>query len=109
MADEANLDEAAALAVKYEIVASEAIASAALPDCNLVYIADPDTMREYLQGYFEVLYQVDPTAVGGSVPDDAFYRKGEKTEAATRAINWLKKGKIFLQAKKKKKKYDKSF
>ncbi len=74
MADEANLEEAAALAVKYEIVASEAIATAALPDCNLVYIADPDTMREYLQGYFEVLYQADPASVGGSVPDDAFYR-----------------------------------
>ena len=74
MADEANLDQAAALAAQYEIVASEGVAKAAIPDCNLVFIGDPDTMREYLQGYFEVLYQADPTSVGGSVPDDAFYR-----------------------------------
>ena len=74
MADEANLDAAAALAVKYEIVAAEPIAKRALPDCNLVFISDPDTMREYLTGYYEVLYAADPTSIGGNMPDDAFYR-----------------------------------
>ena len=74
MADEANVEEAGALAAKHGIVANEQIGAAALPDCNLVYIADPDTMREYLQGYFEVLYQASPDSVGGSVPDDGIYR-----------------------------------
>jgi NitT/TauT family transport system substrate-binding protein len=69
-----NLDDAAALAVKYEIVGSEPIAKKALPDCNLTFISGADTMREYLAGYYEVLYGADPSSIGGSVPDDAFYR-----------------------------------
>ena len=74
MTDTANLDAAAKLAAKYGIVASEPIAKAAIPDCSMVFISDPNEMREALSGYFEVLYAADKTSVGGSVPDDAFYR-----------------------------------
>ncbi len=75
MADENNIDDAAALAVKYEIVGSEAIAKRALPDCNLTYIAGSDNMRETLAPYYEILASFNADSIGGSVPDDAFYRE----------------------------------
>lgn len=28
---------------------------------------------EGIQGYFDVLWQADPTSIGGYIPDDAFY------------------------------------
>ncbi|MGM9521237.1 MAG: ABC transporter substrate-binding protein [Oscillospiraceae bacterium] len=74
MADTANLDAAAELAVQYEIVGAVPVAKKAIPDCNLVFVSGADTMREYLSGYYEVLYSADPTSIGGSVPDDGFYR-----------------------------------
>lgn len=74
MNDEANRDTAAALAVKYGIVANESVAKAAIPECNMTFMSDPDTMREALSGYYEILFSADPASIGGSVPDDAFYR-----------------------------------
>ena len=74
MKDETNIDDAAALAVKYGIVAAEGIAKAAIPECNMIFLTGADAMRETLAGYYEVLFSADPTSIGGSVPDDAFYR-----------------------------------
>ncbi len=76
MTDTANLDAAAELAVKHEIVPGAAIAKAALPKCGITFITGADTMREHLAGYFRVLFAADPKSIGGSVPDDAFYREG---------------------------------
>lgn len=70
-----NLDDAAALAVKHGIVPSEPVAKRALPDCNLTYLAGSDAMREALTGYYSVLWSAAPESVGGSVPDDGFYRE----------------------------------
>ena len=66
-----NPDEAAVLMTEYGITASEAIASAAIPDANLVCITGTD-MRT-IQNYFEVLFAADPTSIGGGIPDDAIY------------------------------------
>ena len=30
-------------------------------------------MKQALSGYLQVLYSADPKAVGGKLPDDAFY------------------------------------
>ena len=73
MADEANLDAAAALTVKYEIVGSEEIAKAAIPDSNLTYIAGAADMKASLDGYYQVLFEADPASIGGAMPDDTFY------------------------------------
>lgn len=70
----ANTEEAAALAVQYEIVAAEPIAIKALPFCNITYIDGAD-MQAKLGGYLEVLYNQNPQAVGGTLPDEAFYYK----------------------------------
>jgi NitT/TauT family transport system substrate-binding protein len=65
-------DSAAPMVAQFEITANEQIALKAIPDCNLVCITG-DEMRESIQGYFEVLFAADPTSIGGSIPDDAFY------------------------------------
>jgi NitT/TauT family transport system substrate-binding protein len=71
-----NLDDAARLAFKYEMVGSEAIAKAAIPDCNIVLITGADNMKNTLSGYFDVLFKADPKSLGGAIPDDAFYYGG---------------------------------
>ncbi len=73
MSDSANIDAAAQLAVQYGIVPSEAIAKAAIPDSGLIFIAGADSIKDSLNGYFQVLLEADPKSIGGAVPDDAFY------------------------------------
>lgn len=67
-----NAGEAAKLIEGLEIVASAAVAEKAIPLCNITYI-DGQEMQEDLSGYLEVLYEMDPSSVGGALPDDAFY------------------------------------
>ena len=73
-----NGDPAAAgeLVAQYGITANAQIAQAAIPKCALVCITGADEMRSAIQGYYEVLYQASPDAIGGGIPDDAFYYPG---------------------------------
>lgn len=64
-------DEAAALVGQFDIV-PEAVAKLALPYCQIVYI-DGAAMKEQLSGYLQVLFDQNPKAVGGALPDEAFY------------------------------------
>lgn len=68
-----NVDEAAALSGKYDIV-PEQVAKIAIPKCGIVYI-DGDGMKASVGPFLEVLFAANPAAVGGSLPDDAFYYK----------------------------------
>ena len=54
------------------IVANAAVAEKAIPACNIVSISGAE-MKEKVSGYLESLYQQNPAAVGGKLPDDAFY------------------------------------
>ena len=67
-----NPAEAAQLIEEYDIVKAP-IAEKAIPFCNIVCVTGAE-MQEMLEGYFQVLYDQDPAAVGGSLPDDGFYR-----------------------------------
>ena len=67
-----NVDDAAELVAGFGITPSAAIAKAAIPQCHLTYIAGAD-MAPAISGYFSILYQADPTSVGGALPDDAIY------------------------------------
>lgn len=69
-----NVDEAAKLIGKYDIV-PEAVAKKAVPNCNIVCITGAD-MKGKLSGYLNVLFENDPKAVGGKLPDDTFYFVG---------------------------------
>lgn len=66
-----NIDETAALIGQYDIV-PEAVAKVALPYCGITYIDGAD-MQTRLSGYLQVLLDQNPTAVGGALPDEAFY------------------------------------
>ena len=44
----------------------------ALPECNITFISGAD-MKAKVSGYLKVLYDQNPEAVGGTLPDDAFY------------------------------------
>lgn len=66
-----NVPEAAALAGKFEVIA-EQVAVQAIPNCNIVCITGEE-MKTPVSAYLEVLFTANPKAVGGSLPDDAFY------------------------------------
>ena len=66
-----NIDEAAELIEKYDIVPA-AVAKKAIPSCHIVCITGSE-MKEKLSGYLKVLFDTDPASVGGKLPDDAFY------------------------------------
>ena len=62
---------AAVLIGEYDIV-PEAIAKAAIPKCNITFVEGED-MKTKISGYLKVLFDQNPEAVGGKLPDDAFY------------------------------------
>ena len=67
-----NVSEAAALVAELGIIEKAALAEKAIPQCNITYMAG-DEMKEALQGYLTVLYELDKTMVGGKLPADDFY------------------------------------
>ncbi|WP_458862491.1 ABC transporter substrate-binding protein [Acidaminobacterium chupaoyuni] len=71
--DEKNLADAAALAESFEIIKAP-VAQKAIPECNIVYM-DGSEMKQAVEGFYKVLFAADPTSVGGSLPDEAFYLK----------------------------------
>lgn len=66
-------EEAAELIEKFNIFKA-AIAKKAIPYCNITFIRG-DEMQTKIQGYLEVLFDQNPNAVGGTIPEDAFYYK----------------------------------
>ena len=71
-----NPAEAAALIEKYGIVASAAMAEKALPRCNIVYKGGGE-MQRLTEGNLKVLFDADPTSVGGKLPGEGFYYLGK--------------------------------
>ncbi len=70
-----NVDAAAELIAKYEIVPSAAVAKSAIPKCNITFIAGEE-MQTAAGGFLKVLFDANPTSVGGVLPDENFYYKG---------------------------------
>ena len=66
-----NVKEAAALVGRYNIV-DAAVAEKAIPACNIVCVTGEE-MKAALSGYFQVLFDQNPKAVGGKMPGDDFY------------------------------------
>lgn len=67
-----DIDGTAALCEQYGIVASSAVAKAAIPYCNICFITGSE-MKEQLTGYLNVLYTANPKSIGGAMPDDNFW------------------------------------
>ncbi len=70
-----NIEEASVLVADLGITASAEIAAAAIPQCSLVFISGED-MEPSIADYYQVLFDADPSSVGGSLPDDGFYYVG---------------------------------
>ncbi len=73
-----NADPAAAaeLVVQAGIIEKAPIAEKAIPACNVVCITGEE-MHDALAGYLQVLYDADPSSVGGAMPGDDFYYLAE--------------------------------
>lgn len=67
-------EEAAELMEKHEIIASKAVALKAIPFCNIVF-EQGDNAQSLLDPFYSVLNEFSSDAVGGSLPDEAFYYK----------------------------------
>ena len=72
----ANAEAAAELIVKHGIFAQAPVAKAAIPNCNIRYVAGAG-MKTAMNAYLTVLFGIEKTAIGGKVPDDAFYYLGK--------------------------------
>lgn len=66
-----NGEDAAALIEKFDIFKA-APAKKALPFCNITSIQGEE-MKEKVSGYLKTLFEQNPNAVGGAMPDDGFY------------------------------------
>lgn len=66
-----NVAEAAQRIGALDIVPA-AVAEKALPYCNIVFI-EGEEMQLKLGGYLAVLFEQNPEAIGGAMPDEAFY------------------------------------
>ncbi len=67
-----NIDEAATYCETYGIAPKAAIAKKSIPICNLCYVTGND-MKTNVNGYFNVLFNADPTSIGGKLPADDLY------------------------------------
>ena len=68
----ADAEGTAALCEQYGIVAKAALAQKALPACNIVFETGEE-MKNDLTAYYQVLFDADPSSVGGALPGDDFY------------------------------------
>ena len=77
----ANAAEASEWIAELGIVAKAPLAQKALPACNIVMITGEE-MKLKVGGYLTALFDQNPDAVGGALPDDTFYFVPETEEAA---------------------------
>lgn len=70
-AGSADIDQTAQLIEHFGIIQA-AVAKAAYPYCNIVCMTGQD-MKRALSGYYNVLYEQDPSSIGGALPGDDFY------------------------------------
>lgn len=68
-----NADPAAAAQIseRFDIIKA-AVAEKAIPECNIVFI-EGEEMQKIASGCLQILFEANPKAVGGTVPDEAFY------------------------------------
>lgn len=67
-----QVDDAAKLITKYQILPGEAIAKKAIPKSNIVFIEAREA-KPFLQEFYEILFEANPKSVGGKLADDEFY------------------------------------
>lgn len=66
---------AAALIEEYGIVKA-AVAQQVIENFNPMVATTGEAMQTWVSGYLEMLYEIEPDAVGGKLPDEGFYYLG---------------------------------
>lgn len=66
---------AAQLTETFGIMEKAAVAEKAIPACNVTFVAGQE-MREMVDAYLQVLFDLNPASVGGTLPGDGFYYLG---------------------------------
>lgn len=69
-------EEGARLCVEAGIAAKEELAQEAIPKCSITCIKG-EQMKRALSGYLKVLFEYSPESVGGELPGEDFYYRGE--------------------------------
>ena len=64
--------EAAGVIIESFDIAKAAVASKAIPNCNITVMTGEE-MKTNVSAYLQVLFDSNPKAVGGAVPGDGFY------------------------------------
>ena len=64
--------EAAGVLIEKFDIAKAAVASKAVPNCNITVMTGEE-MKTNVSAYLQVLFESNPKAVGGSLPADGFY------------------------------------
>lgn len=67
-----DVDAAGKLIAEKGFIPNAEIAKQAIPNCNIVLIRGVE-MRNIAQQNFQALFDANPSAVGGAIPDDNFY------------------------------------
>ena len=63
---------AGSLAVELGILPNEKVAEKAIPQCALTLVIGQE-MKDMLEDYYSILFQVEPKSIGGGLPYDSFY------------------------------------
>lgn len=74
-----NPAEAAAI-IEQNGIAKAAVAEQAIPKCNIVFISGNE-MRTKVEGFLEILFDMNLKAVGGALPGDDFYYGADAVQA----------------------------
>ena len=67
-----NVDDAANLVAKHGIFENANVAKRAIPKCNVKFV-DGAEMKASAGAYLAIIKEINPNAIGGSVPADDFY------------------------------------
>ena len=67
-----HVEEAAAWTEEFETFMNPEVAVDAIPQCNICTLTGEE-MKEKLSGFIDIMYNFNPDAVGGKIPDDDFY------------------------------------
>ncbi|MBE6336961.1 MAG: ABC transporter substrate-binding protein [Lentimicrobiaceae bacterium] len=68
-----NINEAASLAVRYNIIDDSIAAKNSIPFSNLKVEKAKD-VKNLIEQYLNVFYEMDPQIIGGKMPDEEFYQ-----------------------------------
>lgn len=68
----ANVEEASTLCETYGIIPKAAVAKMAIPNCNITFVKGTQ-MKALAQSNLQILFDANPSSIGGAMPADDFY------------------------------------